>query len=283
MKTKIRLVALDMDGTLYNNQSKISKADQNTIRKAVECGITVIISTGRPYVGLPVETLSAIGIRYAITSNGAAIYRLPDKECIYSDCMPPELVCPIIKELQKKDIHMDAFIDGNSISQLSCKPNIDRLDMPASIRNYIKATRAFTKNLAEYIEVNHLYVQKMTLNFYPLSDGTFKHREETISLLAKRHEITFLSGGYHNLEFTGAKTTKGSGLFHLCEILGIAAEETMACGDTENDIAILKAAGTAVVMANASDEIKSLADFITLSNEESGVSHAIRHFLPEIF
>lgn len=276
MKKKIRLVALDMDGTLFNNQSQISQTDQNTIRQITSSGIEVIISTGRPYVGLPVELLCSIGVRYAITANGAAIYQLPEKECIYSNCMEPAFVCPIIRELQKKDIHMDAFIDGNGYSQHSCEPKIALLDMPESIRAYIRSTRTFTDDLADFIEQRQLAVQKMTLNFYPNPDGTFFHREDVKALLSSHTEITFLSGGYHNLEFTKAGTTKGLGLTILCKQLGLDLSETMACGDTQNDMDILKTAAIGVAMGNARTDVKEIADFITFSNEESGVSHAIR-------
>lgn len=279
MKKDIRLVALDMDGTLFNNKSQISETDQNTIREFTAKGIEVIISTGRPYIGLPAELLAELGIRYAITVNGAAIYHLPDKKCIYENCMEPELVCPLLEKLQKKDIHMDAFIEGDAYSLHSCIPGIDRLVMPESIRRYIKATRTFTDDLAVFIRERHLAVQKMTLNFYPLADGTFLHREEVKELLAAFPGITFLSGGYHNLEFTKNGTTKGIGLRFLCDYLGLSLDQTMACGDTQNDIDILKTAAVGVAMENARTEVKKIADFITLSNEESGISHAIRHFI----
>ena len=102
MKKKIRLVALDMDGTLFNNYSQILDDDQLAIREATSNEIEVIISTGRPYIGLPTTQLASLGIRYVITSNGAGIYQIPDKKCLYESCMSPELICPLIDELQKK-------------------------------------------------------------------------------------------------------------------------------------------------------------------------------------
>lgn len=279
MKQKLSLVALDLDGTLFNQESRISKTDQDTIKEITSSGIEAAIATGRPYAGLPVELLSSIGIRYAITANGAAIYRLPEKECLFSSCMPPKLVFPLLEKLQKKGIHMDAFIDGDGFSQKSCERNLYRLDMPESIRDYIRSTRTFTDDLAEYIKDGQLDVQKVTLNFYPLPDGTFESRKAVKQLLASCPQITFLSGGYHNLEFTKTGTTKGAGLLFLCDHLGIHPSETMACGDTQNDIEILKTASIGVAMANAREDVKEIADYITLSNEESGVSHAIRRFL----
>ena len=130
MKKKIRLVALDMDGTLFNNYSQISDDDQLAIREATSNEIEVIISTGRPYIGLPTTQLASLGIRYVITSNGAGIYQIPDKKCLYESCMSPELICPLIDELQKKDIHMDAFINGDGYSRRACEAKIALLDMP---------------------------------------------------------------------------------------------------------------------------------------------------------
>lgn len=282
MNQPIRLIALDLDGTLFNRHSRISDDDQTAIRQAAAHGVEVIVSTGRPYAGLPLEVLGQIGVRYAITSNGAAIYRISDKKCIHASRMEPDLVCPIIEELQKKDIHMDAFIAGDGYSQRSCEQMLGRLDIPESIRSYIRSTRTFTDDLAAFVRENHLDVEKMTLNFYPLPDGSFLHREEVKTILAAIPQITFLSGGYHNLEFTRAGTTKGAGLLFLCEYLGIPAAETMACGDTQNDIDILNTAAIGVAMENARDDVKAVASYITRSNDESGVSHAIRHFLPEI-
>lgn len=279
MKKEIRLVALDMDGTLFNHHSQISETDQAAIKEATEKGVTVVISTGRPYVGLPAGLLQSIGIHYAITSNGGAIYELAEKKCIHASAMSPALICPIIRELQQKEIHMDAFIDGEAYSLSSCQPRIDKLDMPESIRNYIKETRTLTDDLAAYVEEHQLDVQKMTLNFYPLPDGSFQEREAVKELLAAHPEVTFLSGGYHNLEFTKTGTTKGMGLRFLCEYLGIDISQTMACGDTQNDIDILKTAAIGVAMGNAGQEVKDIADFVTLTNEESGVAHALKYFL----
>ncbi len=279
MRRKIKLIALDMDGTLFNHESKISKADQTAIRAAVQRDIHVVISTGRPYIGLPRDLLLEIGIEYAITTNGAALYRLSDNTCVYSDCMAPALVCPLITQLQKKEIHMDAFIDGICFCPSVCQPKIDLLAMPASIRAYIHATRTFVENLDSHVRSNNLSVQKMTLNFYPLPDGSFLERNCVLDFLSGCPEISVLSGGYHNLEFTKRGVTKGSGLLRLCKYLDVMPEETMACGDTQNDIPILKTAAVGVAMGNAIPEVKQICDYTTLSNEESGVGHAIRHFI----
>ena len=274
----VRLAALDLDGTLLNHEGQVTPRTRAALQAASDRGVVIVPTTGRPLGNLPPVVAQLPGVRYAITSNGAAVYHLPDRLCIHESAMEPALVCPIIKELQKKSIHMDAFINGDGFSQRSCEGKIDCLDMPTSIKRYIHRTRTFTDDLAAYIRVHNLNVQKMTLNFYPQEDGTFLYRDEVMQILSEHPEITFLSGGYHNLEFTRAGVTKGNGLTLLCSHLGVDIEETLACGDTQNDIDILKTAAIGVAMENALPEVKEIADFVTRSNENSGVAHAIRTF-----
>lgn len=284
MKKNIKLIALDMDGTLLNNQGQISKENQIAIRKATDSGIHVVISTGRAYIGLPVELLCSLGIHYAITSNAAAIYRLPEKECIYSSCMPPEIVCPIIPRLKDKEIHFDAFIQGKRYCEKRMLPIIDKLSqMPSATREYVKNTGNYVENLSDFILENNLQVEKITIYFYPLSDGSYKDRDAVSSILSEFPAITFQTGGYANLEFTKAETTKSKGLRFLAEKFNISLEETMACGDSQNDLDIITAAGIGVAMGNASSDVKAAADFITLSNEENGVAHAIYQAVKRLF
>lgn len=281
MSKKIKLIALDMDGTLFDNHSQITPENQKAIKAATDAGVHVAISTGRAYVGLPVELLCELGVHYAITSNAAAIYRLPQKECLYTSCMKAETVCPIIRKLQTKDVHFDAFIDGNCYGQHSLQPLIDRLQMPDSIKHYIKTSRSLTDDLADFISSQELEVQKMIVNFYSDKNGIFVDRDAVAAILSEYPQITYLSGGYHNLEFTKAGTTKAKGLQFLADLFGITMEETMACGDTQNDMDMISAAGIGVAMANAKDDVKKMADYVTLSNEESGVAHAIKKFVLE--
>ena len=276
-----KILFVDLDGTLLDDNKNITPENLAAIQKATEAGHAVVVTTGRPLYST-IFQLEKLHMDkpgcYAITSNGAAVYHLPNRLCIHESAMEPALVCPIIEELQKKSIHMDAFINGDGFSQRSCEGKIDCLDMPTSIKRYIHRTRTFTDDLAAYIRVHNLNVQKMTLNFYPQEDGTFLYRDEVMQILSEHPEITFLSGGYHNLEFTRAGVTKGNGLTLLCSHLGVDIEETLACGDTQNDIDILKTAAIGVAMENALPEVKEIADFVTRSNENSGVAHAIRTF-----
>ncbi len=276
--SNIKLIALDLDGTLFNNQSKISDGNLAAIRKATEKGIYIVISSGRPFCGLPFAQLDGTGIRYAITTNGSAIYDIITKQCIYEDCMDSSITSPILDFLLSKDIHMDAFIHGDAVSPKKCLAAAYKLASPAPLKKYIIESRTRVDDLPEYLKENHFEIQKMTLNFYPDENGVLVDRNEVKEFLLNNKNITCVSGGYHNLEFTKAGVDKGAGLKKLAEYLHINMNDTMAVGDTENDISILKAAAIGVAMANATEDVKAIADEITLSNDEDGVASIISKY-----
>lgn len=280
MSEKIKLVALDMDGTLFNDKLEITEENQRMIRAAVEAGVHVVISTGRPYVGLPIDDFVKLGIRYAITANGGGIYRLPEKECVFSSCMPPQVIAPIIRYLQTKDIQYDAFINGNRYREPNRQHLVERMtQFPAATRTFVKNNAIFADDLAAFIEERSLDVEKMTINFYPLADGIYKDRDDVWNYLSSNPQVTALSGGYMNIEYTMSGTTKAMGLRFLADLLDVPMECTMACGDTANDADIMQAAAIGVAMGNADNEIKAIADFVTKSNNDSGVAYAIEKFV----
>lgn len=274
----VKLIALDLDGTLFNSQSQISAHNIDTIKKANEAGATVVISTGRPYSGLPFEQLKGSGIRFAITTNGSAIYEIESGKCLFEEAMDEDIILPILDFLLTKDIHMDAFIGGKGYTPVQCVAAGQKLANPPALKHYILNTRVRVDNLPLFIHENQLKVQKMTLNFYPEGD-IFKDREEVRKYLESNPAVTTVSGGYNNLEFTRADVNKGVGLQKMAQLLDIPVAQTMAVGDTENDLAIIRAAGFGVAMGNATATVKSAADYITTSNDEDGVATAIAHFL----
>ena len=275
----IKLVALDLDGTLFDNSSRISKRNLTAIRSITDKGIHVVISTGRPFEGIPFDQIKGTGINYAITANGSGIYEISTGKCLYENAMDEELVTPILNFLLTRDIHMDAFIGGKGYTPIQCVETAQKLTVPSSIKNYIITTRTRLDNILQFIHENQLKVQKMTLNFYPAADGTLIDRETGRKFLVSNPSITTVCGGYNNLEFTRADANKGVGLRKLAEILGVNPDATMAIGDTENDLAIIEAAGIGVAMGNATDAVKARADYVTTTNTKDGVAAAIEHFI----
>ena len=280
MTTDIKLVALDMDGTLYTDKLEITEENKAAIKKALDAGVHIVISTGRPYCGLPLDIFKELGIRYAITTNGCGIYDITEDTCIYDNCMSPEIVVPIVRYLQTKDIHYDAFINGKRYRESNKQHIVEHLtQFPVATRTFVKNNAIFVDDLADFITEQQLSTQKMTINFIPLPDGTFRNREEVWQNLSARTDIAVSCGGYHNVEYTLAGTSKAMGLRFLANYLKVPMEATMACGDSQNDADIMQAAAIGVAMANASNDIKAIADFVSKSNNESGVAYAIEKFV----
>ena len=274
MSKNIKLIALDLDGTLFDDSGNVSEKDQQAIRAAVDQGVEVMISTGRPYVGVPVKLAEQLGIRYALTTNGAAVYTIPDKRLVYENCMEPELIEKIVPVLQKWKIYFDVFIDGEGYSDKNKLDLISQLVLSPSLLHYIRTTRKPQDDILAAIRASS-GVQKITMNFCPDGKGGFTDRQSCLEFLSSIPEVAVVSGGFHNLEITRADTAKGRTLAILADRLGIGIEDTMAVGDTQNDLNIVETAGVGVAMGNAEPALKEVAQFVSLSNEESGVAYAI--------
>lgn len=281
---KVKLIGLDLDGTVFDNKKRISDRTKGAMEAAIKQGVVVVPATGRPVAGVPEEFVALEGIKYALTANGAAIYDLQTGECVYQDVMNTELASKVISELQKYDVMVDAFIAGMGYVEASVLERRDEFAMSEVIKQYILNTRKTVDNLPEYIKENHCQVEKITVNFK--LNGEEKeglegllHKNEVLSVLSDYPQLVFVSGVPTNLEITMATADKGNGMVKLGEYLGIKPEEIMTCGDSENDLAMIQAAGFGVAMANGTEEVKEAANYITDSNEEDGVAKVIEKFV----
>lgn len=274
-----KLIALDLDGTLLNDNGEITPYTREQIRSAVRRNITVIISSGRPFTGIPAKEAKELGIEYAITTNGAAVYRILDGACLYEDGLSPDLAIDVLTHLPSKHQHVDIFVRGAAYTQTSTFHIVRSSQLlPESLKKYIMANRRQVENITDYIIEKRPTVQKVTMNFEQNPDGSFISREETHAYLLGRPELNVVCGGCLDLEFTKAGVSKAKGLRFLCDYLKIPVESSMACGDSENDLDILKAAGLSVAMENAEDIVKEVCSYVTSSCNEDGVGRAIARF-----
>ena len=281
MKRDIKLSALDLDGTFLDEKKHISKENELAVRRAMENGVQVVISTGRALSGIPLDEIKRLGIQYVITANGAAIYKLPEEECLYSDCMDTDLSCEIVEELKRLQINVSAHINGACYTDRSEYDQIEMLKVSEVIKNFLRSSRIVVDDLAEYIRENQAEVQKFALIFFNDEDGNLKNHDEVYRKYVNDERICMVTGGKSNLELSKCGVTKGNGLRILADMLGIDMEQTMACGDTQNDMDIIRAAAVGVAMSNATEDVKKEADFITLSNVEHGVAYAIEKLVLE--
>lgn len=278
-KCGIRLVAIDLDGTMLNSNKQLTERTKNAFIKANEAGIIIVPATGRHYNAVPEELFEIPGIRYALAMSGAALYDKKTDSCIHKDEMEYGLAMELMDEFKKYDILIDAFI-GDKAYRSECDMDfVDKLAIPEAMKKFVKNSREAVPDLYEYIEKNRFDVFKFILNFAPDENGVLIHRNEIIEMLKKYENIGAVSGGHNNLEVTMATANKGTGVLKLGELLGITQDKIMAIGDAGNDYDMIVAAKVGVAMANSEDEILKAADFVTCSNDEDGVAYVIENLI----
>lgn len=273
MKKRIRLIALDMDGTTFNSRKEITNRTRRTIAEAVERGIQVFPATGRPKSYLPQEIMSIPGVHYASTSNGASIIDMNKEEPLYEDLIPAERMPDIIRRIKDLPVIIELFYKGACYCDRSTLPVIEQiLQERPSVQNG-QAPEIYEDGIFDRLLQDPFPVEKVHLIFSDL-----KIRKEIMDFYQKENILDVTSAFAENLELTSKTATKSNALLRLARILGISQEETMAIGDSFNDLDMLGAAGTSVAMGNAEPEIKETADLITKTNDEDGVAWAIEKY-----
>lgn len=283
MKDYKGFIGLDLDGTVFNNDKKISDKNKSAIIEAIKNGYCVAPVTGRPMCGVPEELMSIKEIEYAVAANGAVIYHIEDFskkkwERIYEDLLPDEKVFEILEILKEYPVVPDCFVHGGGHMPEYGKEWIPKMGLPPVMANYLLSGREFFPDLMEYVRQETERVEKITINFFMTEEG-MKKKQEVYERLSYVKDITLVSGAPHNLEVNSVTAKKGNGMLKLAQLLGIGHENTMSCGDDENDLDMIEKAAFGVAMDNASKRVKEKADFVTLSNDEDGVAFAIHKFI----
>lgn len=272
---QIKLIALDMDGTLLNEHGVLSVESRRVLEQAMEQGVHVVIATGRVLSSLPEDVLSVPGIEFAITSNGANVVRLRDRATLYSNLIQRECVEEIMDILEAPDIMTEIFFDHDVYANRECLEHLERYDVISEkSKHYVLSTRKPVESVTKLFRESGVQLESINLLF-----RSQERRKEIWERLEPMKDITITSSMHNNIEIGGATTSKAGGLAHLAELLGIKREEVMACGDSENDLAMLQYAGLSVAMKNAVPAVREAADVITASNREDGVAQAIRQYV----
>ena len=270
----IKMVGLDMDGTLLTSQKTITDYTKSVLMEAMAQGCYVLLATGRPVSAIPENLLHFPGMKYAVTSNGARIFNVETGECIHECLLPVEKACETLEILADYDDLQEAFVDGIGYTKKDCLDEVERyVSTPAAV-SYMRTTRNPVESVPSKIREIGRPLDKI--------QGIFICQEEKNKAEARIRqipEVVITSALGNNLEVNALGADKGLGLLKLGELLGISREEIMACGDGTNDCSMITAAGVGVAMGNAPDEVKNIADYVTLTNDEDGVAKAIEKFV----
>ena len=159
---RIRMVGMDLDGTLFTNDKKITDHTRKILEKTIEQGVVALAATGRPESGLPQELLEVPGIGYALTSNGARIIRLPSRQVVYQQLIPWDVALQAIHKMQTwEHCVWEVYFDGKVYVEEGEYHFLYHKDMSPALIEYIHKSRIFQKDLLRKIEQEHIGLEKI--------------------------------------------------------------------------------------------------------------------------
>ncbi len=266
------IIALDLDGTLTNSEKIISPRTFDALMKAQREGVRLVLASGRPTFGIAALAnqlqLADYG-GYVLSYNGGRIIDWCEKTVIFSQVVDPKLV-PILYDFAEKA----------------------QLPIVTYLPEAILASKNEGEYLAEEARINGMPVviaQNFVEEAMQIAGGSTKFlipgepelliqlESEMKAALSEQMEV-FRSAPFF-LELPPKGIDKAQSLQRLLTHLGLERETLMAFGDGFNDLSMIQFAGQGVAMANAVEEVKSIADFVTTSNEEDGIAHALEQLL----
>ncbi|WP_449538212.1 Cof-type HAD-IIB family hydrolase [Ferdinandcohnia sp. Marseille-Q9671] len=285
----MKLIASDLDGTLLNENSKISEANAKAIRKAIDKGVKFVVATGRSYDAANM-LLKEVGISCPfITLNGAStcdingdtLRDIPMDEnvChdIYVACEKGGMYTEFFTNQGLYSFGRDRFIETMTKWWKMAYPELTEEE----IRH--KVELRFQNEKVQFIENYEQLKALPNLKVYKLLSLALKeeNHKKVFNELKDEKGVVITSSGPLNLEFNHPDAQKGLALKDLAQSMGIDMKDVMALGDNLNDKSMLELAGRGVAMGNAEEEIIKCCDYITKTNVENGVAFAIEEMLKE--
>jgi Cof subfamily protein (haloacid dehalogenase superfamily) len=265
----IRLVALDLDGTLLGPDWKVGEADKEAIAAALERGVHIVIDTTRWYE-IALRTARRLGLTAPMVCHNGAHIKSPESgdELLHRP-IATEVAREIAAFCDERQWETYTTIAGVTYMRTRWQAQIDPARLPQDMR--VAATHAE-------------HVTGPATGIMAFGEDAIRDVPEAF---AARYEgaLAFPLGWSESQQpyvtVTVAGVDKGTGLRAVCEHLGVPLEEAMAMGDAQPDVAMFEVEGIGVAMGNAIDDVKAQADAVAPSNTEGGVAWAIRRYVLE--
>lgn len=283
----MKLIAIDLDGTLLGHDKTIQKNDIDAIQEALAMGVHVVVATGRHYQDAH-RMLAKFGLNLPIIgSNGASTHEQDGTllECLGIDREDLKLV---FTELEAMDLCFMALgehhvytlerglaVMAEEVEQF--KTPLYEADM-YRIQRELRAMVEEAPGLIYKDAASLALVDDQILNILAVSYDA-KKRLEGKAHFEALNRLHVFSSYRNNFEMTHPDISKGNAVKHFANRLGIKDYDIAAIGDNYNDVSMIQMAGIGIAMGNAEEGVKAISDFVTLNNSEGGVSHAIRKIL----
>lgn len=267
---KYKLLVLDVDGTLLNDEREISKRTLAALLKVQQMGVRIVLASGRPTYGLmPLAKTLELGNYggFVLSYNGCQIIKAQNGEILFERRINPEMLPYLEKKARKNGFAIFTYHDDTLIT-----------DSPDN--EYIK-NEALLNNL-KIIKEDEF---STAIDFAPCKCMLVSDKEKALIGLEQHWEKrlagtldAFRSEPYF-LEVVPCGVNKANTLGALLEHLGVTREEVIAVGDGVCDVTMLQLAGMGVAMGHSQDSVKLCADYVTASNEEDGVALAVEKLI----
>ena len=268
-----KIIFIDIDGTLRNDKKEITGKTKEAIQKAIEKGIYVVLCSGRPREYVEEVSKKALTSSYLIGCNGGEIYDYKEKKTMYINALENEAVIALWQIAERYDIQLIMISNGKRIVRKQTDDNTDIL-LEEPIENFI---------------IDNPVTQCV---FSSLNLENIRNSKEEINDI-KKIEIVNLSKCLVNnkfpkekpffLDITCKDTSKGNAIKKLCEYLKIDLKDSVAIGDSYNDVTMFEIVGHSVAMENAPEDIKRIVDEVTDTNNEDGVAKFLEKVNKEVF
>ena len=261
---EIKLLALDLDGTLLNGEKQISPRTRAALDRVRQQGVLVVPVTGRPSQGIPQAVLDLPGLRYAVSSNGATIRDLATGQVLLEKLLPAATCLEVLDRCAQVPMLREVFRAG--VGYLS-----------QGDYETLRARYAGTSMLQYHLDTRQVLPGTVEELFF--LTGSPQEKAALRDLLTGIQGIGFADPFPNDLEVIAGDIDKGEALRFLLRHLGLEASQVLAMGDGGSDLPLLQAAGIGVAMANATEGVKAAADFVTTSCDEDGVAVALEKFV----
>lgn len=266
-----RMLFLDLDGTLLNDEKQITPGNRRALKQTLERGHGVIIATGRPLTSA-MNQAHSLGLDkpgcYLIGYNGGVILDWSTGQQLCRKALDMATVQEVFNYVNQKSLHIQTYDDTDVLVEPRCDNDLVREYCGTGVIGFRVIGDVGTGLPKPPVKI--LMIDKD----WNVLEGL---RQELAAMLAGRAEVFFSSSNY--LEVVTAGVSKGEAVKMLCRLMGVPIENAVAVGDAANDLSMIETAGIGVAMANATDEVKAIANYITAcDNNHDGVAEVVEKF-----
>lgn len=272
MKTE-KILFLDLDATLLSDNKTISEGNRLAIKKALDCGNYVVIVTGR-HIETGRAVVKNLGLTmpgcYMLAFNGAVLYDCSADRILYHRSIPVQYVYQLFDKAKDAGIYIQTYTEKEILTEKHTK----ELDF------YIggnKMTYKIVSDMSRALEKEPYKVLLISLE----GRGVLEEFQKANASWTEGIMNSFMSRNEY-LEYCPYGVDKGATIQYLCRFLNISVNDTIAVGDEQNDIAMIQRAHIGVAVANAIDQVKEIADYVTQNdNNHDAIAEVIEKFIFE--